>query len=96
MKRTIVIAAAGALMTACTSTPVSVDWPTYHRDAGGTRFSPLDQITPANVSKLQLAWTYHMRPREGSTPQPPSSDAGDGNADASQVASFLRKRRRWS
>jgi len=75
MKRTIVTAAIGALMTACTSTPVSVDWPTYHRDAGGARFSPLDQITPANVAKLQVAWTYHMRPAS-TTPQPPSSDSG--------------------
>jgi len=26
------------------------------------RFSPLTQITPANVSQLQVAWVYHMRP----------------------------------
>jgi quinoprotein glucose dehydrogenase len=77
MKRTIVVAAVGVLVTACTSTPVSVDWPTYHRDAGGTRFSPLAQITPANVSKLQLAWTYHMKPPSATPPQPPSSDSGD-------------------
>jgi len=76
MKRMIGIAVAGALLTACTSTPVSVDWPTYHRDAGGTRFSPLDEITPANVSKLQVAWTYHMKP-PSATPLPPSSDAGE-------------------
>ncbi|HWJ57809.1 MAG TPA: hypothetical protein VNR90_16320, partial [Vicinamibacterales bacterium] len=31
------------------------DWPTYNRDPGGTRFSPLDEITPANVSTLQVA-----------------------------------------
>jgi quinoprotein glucose dehydrogenase len=38
------------------------DWPTYGHDAGGGRFSPLDQITPANVAQLQPAWTYHMKP----------------------------------
>jgi len=35
------------------------DWPAYGRDAGGARFSPLTQITRANVASLQVAWTYH-------------------------------------
>lgn len=34
------------------------EWPTWGRDSAGTRFSPLDQITPANVGKLQLAWEF--------------------------------------
>jgi quinoprotein glucose dehydrogenase len=38
------------------------EWPSYGYDAGGGRFSPLTQITPANVSKLEVAWTYHMNP----------------------------------
>jgi quinoprotein glucose dehydrogenase len=38
------------------------DWPFYGYDSGSTRFSPLRQITPANVSHLKLAWTYDMRP----------------------------------
>jgi quinoprotein glucose dehydrogenase len=34
------------------------------------RYSPLTQIKPANVSSLQVAWTYHMRPAapNGGTP----------------------------
>ena len=40
----------------------SNEWPTYGHDAGGQRFSPLTQITPANVSRLEVAWVYHMRP----------------------------------
>lgn len=39
--------------------PARGDWPVYGHDAGGARFSPLTQITRANVAKLQLAWTYH-------------------------------------
>ena len=35
------------------------DWPVYGRDPGGARFSPLTQITRANVAQLQVAWTYH-------------------------------------
>ncbi|HYM23509.1 MAG TPA: PQQ-binding-like beta-propeller repeat protein, partial [Vicinamibacterales bacterium] len=40
-------------------TPPAGDWPAYGHDAGGTRFSPLAQITRANVSRLAVAWTYH-------------------------------------
>jgi quinoprotein glucose dehydrogenase len=38
------------------------EWPAYGHDYGDTRFSPLAQITPANVSRLKPVWTYHMRP----------------------------------
>ena len=38
------------------------EWPTYGHDKGGMRFSPLTQISPANVSKLGVAWVYHMKP----------------------------------
>ena len=32
------------------------DWQHYGNDQGGTRFSPLDQISPSNVDKLEVAW----------------------------------------
>ena len=38
------------------------EWPTYGHDYGDTRFSPLAQITPANVATLKPIWTYHMKP----------------------------------
>lgn len=38
------------------------EWPTYGHDYGDTRYSPLSQITPANVARLKPVWTYHMRP----------------------------------
>ena len=44
------------------SVEVSKEWPTYGHDPGGMRFSPLTQITPANVGQLKVAWVYHMRP----------------------------------
>jgi glucose dehydrogenase len=34
------------------------DWPSHDHDAGGQRFSPLKQITPSNVARLQAAWTF--------------------------------------
>src|SRR5580698_7025389 len=38
------------------------EWPTYGHDPGGMRFSPLTEITPANVERLKVAWVYHMTP----------------------------------
>jgi quinoprotein glucose dehydrogenase len=44
------------------ATDPSKEWPTYGHDAGGMRFSPLTEITPANVDRLKVAWVYHMKP----------------------------------
>jgi glucose dehydrogenase len=35
------------------------DWPVYGHDPSGLRYSPLTQITPDNVAKLERAWTFH-------------------------------------
>jgi quinoprotein glucose dehydrogenase len=40
----------------------SKEWPTYGHDPGGMRFSPLKELTPANVDRLKVAWVYHMKP----------------------------------
>ncbi len=42
--------------------PAANEWPTYGHDSGGQRFSPLTELTPENVARLKIAWTYHMRP----------------------------------
>ncbi|ABQ68383.1 quinoprotein glucose dehydrogenase [Rhizorhabdus wittichii RW1] len=36
------------------------EWQHIGRTAGADRFSPLDQITPANIGKLRVAWTAHL------------------------------------
>lgn len=36
------------------------DWRYFGNDNGGTHFSPLTQINPGNVGKLQVAWTYRV------------------------------------
>lgn len=41
---------------------VGADWPEWGGDAAGTRFSRLDQITPANAGELELAWTFRFGP----------------------------------
>jgi glucose dehydrogenase len=34
------------------------EWPTYGGDLGHTRYAPLDQITAANFSTLEVAWRF--------------------------------------
>ena len=34
------------------------EWRYYGNDAGGTRYSPLDQITRDNVDRLEVAWEF--------------------------------------
>jgi len=50
-----VLAASLALATSAAAD----DWSSYGRDQQGTRFSPLGQITPNNVSRLRPAWIFH-------------------------------------
>jgi quinoprotein glucose dehydrogenase len=46
------------------------DWVSYGHDAGGNRYSPLTQITPANVDQLTEVWRYHMNPTPMAAPAP--------------------------
>ena len=50
------------------------NWPMPGRDPAGTRYSPLTQITPANVSQLKVAWVYHMKPPGSGASLHPSED----------------------
>ena len=36
----------------------AAEWRAYHRDLAGTRYSPLDQITPANAASLRVTWKW--------------------------------------
>ena len=79
MKQLMLALLAGAVITAggdatAQTTGHANEWPTYGHDAGGMRFSPLKQITPANVANLQPAWTYHLKP-EGGPPDFRASEA---------------------
>jgi quinoprotein glucose dehydrogenase len=57
---TLALAACSAQAPSGASTGASADagWPTYGGDPGGTRYSPLTQISPVNVRGLQVAWTF--------------------------------------
>jgi quinoprotein glucose dehydrogenase len=76
------VALAWGLAARAQSVPGSAnEWPTYGHDKGGARYSPLTQITPANVAQLKPAWTYHMR--TSSDPNAPRSQGPGGRGAAS-------------
>ncbi|WP_439597550.1 membrane-bound PQQ-dependent dehydrogenase, glucose/quinate/shikimate family [Falsiroseomonas sp.] len=46
------------------------EWHAYGRTGLGQRFSPLDQITPENVSRLEVAWQYRTGDVRGQPGEP--------------------------
>ncbi|HZH52802.1 MAG TPA: glucose/quinate/shikimate family membrane-bound PQQ-dependent dehydrogenase [Microvirga sp.] len=46
------------------------EWYAYGRTDFGQRYSPLDQITPANVPTLEVAWTYRTGDMRGKPGDP--------------------------
>jgi quinoprotein glucose dehydrogenase len=55
------------------------DWPMYSRDLTSSRYSPLKQVTTANVNKLAKAWSYRPAPpTTGAAGAAPAADDGKG------------------
>jgi quinohemoprotein ethanol dehydrogenase len=67
VQRTATLAAGTALLltllstplAAQTTTPTSLDWPSYGNDLGAMRFVNVDQINLSNVASLQPVWILH-------------------------------------
>src|SRR5215217_1157148 len=47
-----------AVLVFVSTVSAATDWPHYGGGPDQTRYSPLDQITAANVRNLKVAWTY--------------------------------------
>jgi len=62
MKKMMLVLLASCLPLSAAPAIKGGDWSAYGHDSGGGRFSPLSQITPQNVDRLAVAWTYHMNP----------------------------------
>ena len=41
--------------------PQNIDWSAYLGDKASSQYSELSQITPQNVGKLEIAWTFNSR-----------------------------------
>ena len=66
------VSAAAGVVGTVRGAPGEDGWPSYGHDPGGARYSPLTQVTAANVERLKVAWTFHTgdaTPGEGGTPR---------------------------
>ena len=50
--------AARTLRPRNSATLPALDWPSYGGDRGAMRYSPVPDLTPANVGRLRIAWTW--------------------------------------
>src|ERR1700749_5133868 len=55
---TISVAALTAIAGAAMGQAARTDWPAANHDNTSVRYSPLTQVTPANVKNLKVEWTY--------------------------------------
>ena len=72
-----------AALLLCAGTAAAQDWGTFNGDLGAQKFSPLTEITPANVGELEVAWRTHtgdVWPRPGG-PRPSHRHGLVPNAD---------------
>ena len=66
-----IVAAIGLALGVGLAADGTSDWPTVGSDPGGMKYSPLTQITPANVTRVKQAWTYDLGvPANGYTATP--------------------------
>jgi quinoprotein glucose dehydrogenase len=56
-----------SVATLAVVTASAQQWPHHAADQGASHYSPLEQITTANVNKLQIAWEW--KPNEKNLPQ---------------------------
>ncbi len=61
------VSASLVLAAFLTAAPAAQQWPHYAGDQAASHYSPLDQITPANVGALVIAWEW--KPNEKVLPQ---------------------------
>src|SRR5438105_12769303 len=58
----VALAAALGSIGAAPRPSTVTDWPSSNYNQSANRYSPLDQITAANVAMLQPAWRFHLKP----------------------------------
>src|SRR5437762_3035421 len=57
-----VLTTALGVVSRADGTPGATDWPSSNYANTANRYSPLEQITAANVATLQQAWSIHLKP----------------------------------
>ena len=69
--------------------PSNGEWPTYGGDLGGTKYSPLDQITRENFDDLEVAWRWRSADAQLSVTMP---DGSEWFADSRLIFEELNRR----
>ena len=72
MTRSVLVASLALLLAAHAASaegPAS-DWPVYAHDSGGSRYSPLGEITRENVAKLREVWRIRTGDLDADRPPP--------------------------
>ena len=69
--------------------PSNGEWPTYGGDLGGSKYSPLDQITRENFDELAIARRWRSADARLSLRMP---DGGEWTADARLIFEELNRR----
>ncbi len=64
--------AIAAVMGASALHAADGEWLNFGNDPGGSRHSPLSEITPGNVGKLQRIWSYRLPMVNNPNPKPGS------------------------
>lgn len=54
------LAALTPVPEAALARPAAADWPSWRRTRDAAGYSPLDQITPGNVNRLRVAWSWSL------------------------------------
>src|SRR5689334_7361782 len=57
------------------------DCPSVNSESDASRYSPLAQIKPDNVARLQPAWVYHMKPAGAAASRPTALEKQQAQAD---------------
>lgn len=79
------VAATAAPQTVAQADDTYENWQFYGRTPNGTRFSPSDQITPDNVSSLEVAWTF----QHGDIPLSPTNAGAEDQNTPLQIGDTL-------
>ncbi|WP_221033140.1 PQQ-binding-like beta-propeller repeat protein [Actomonas aquatica] len=68
-RTSFLVAAASLFLSSVVVAASDQNWSSYLGDAHSSQYSTLDQITPANVAELEVAWTWEAGDARGNSTQ---------------------------
>ncbi len=87
--RLIALVAVAAVIGASALHAADGEWLNFGNDPGGSRHSPLSEITPGNVGKLRRIWSYKLPAVNNPNPKPGSKQLVSFEATPLKIGSDL-------